>query len=201
MTDPTLNNTTAASHVAVAAGHFYGGGNSVHQNALNKGKRVWMTEHFYDGTDIGTCMSIAREVSDALNNSFSAYIWWRAYHDTLATDDMINGTTLLKNGYTFGQFSKWIRPGKIRISTTYNPNSNIFVTAYRGNGLVIVVVNTGTTSVSQTYTLQNMTGVTSLLVHRTSSSQNMAAISNATVSNNSFTYSLPAQSVTTFHQF
>jgi glucuronoarabinoxylan endo-1,4-beta-xylanase len=201
ISDPTLNNSTAASHVSIIAGHFYGGGNIVHQNAINHGKHVWMTEHFYNGTDMGTCMTIAKEISDAMNNQFSAYFWWRAYHDTLAADDLINGSTPLKNGYTIGQFTKWVRPGKVRCSSTYNPSSNVFVTAYHNNGLVIVAINTGGSSVSQPFTLQNVSGVTSLLVNRTSSSENMAGVTTATVANNSFTYTLPAQSITTFHQF
>jgi glucuronoarabinoxylan endo-1,4-beta-xylanase len=67
--------------------------------------------------------------------------------------------------------------------------------------MVIVAINTGSSSVSQTFSLQNVSGVTSLLANRTSSSENMAAVSTATVTSNTFTYTLPAQSVTTFHQF
>jgi glucuronoarabinoxylan endo-1,4-beta-xylanase len=197
--DPTLNDSTAASHIAIVGGHIYGGGNFVHQNAINKGKRVWQTEHFHSGTSIGTCLNIAKEVSDCMNNQMNAYYWWWIAQGDAAS--LISGSTLLKNGYTLGQFAKWIRPGKQRIGATYNPTSNVFVTAYRNNGLVIVAVNTGGSSVSQTFTLQNISGVTTLLTHRTSSSQNMAQITTANVSNNSFTYTLPAQSVTTFHQF
>jgi glucuronoarabinoxylan endo-1,4-beta-xylanase len=198
-TDPTLNNSTAASHVTIIAGHFYGGGNAVHQNALNHGKHVWETEHFINGTDIGTAMTVAKEVSDAMNNQFSAYLWWWVQPNDPAT--FINGTTVDKRGYVLGQFTHWVRPGKIRCSSTYNPSSNVFVTAYHGNGLVIVAVNTGTSSVSQPFTFQNASGITSLNVSRTSSSENMKSVGTASVSNNSFTYTLNAQSVTTFSQF
>jgi glucuronoarabinoxylan endo-1,4-beta-xylanase len=199
--DPTLNNSTAAGHVTIIAGHIYGGGNTVHQNALNHGKHVWMTEHYNSGQTIANAITDAKEVSDCMNNQMSAYIWWRAYHTPPnTTDDLINGSTPQKNGYAIGQFAKYIRPGKVRCSSTYNPSTNVYVTAYHNNGLVIVVVNTGGSSVSQTFALQNVTGVSSLSVNRTSSSENMAAVSSATVTNNAFTYTLPAQSVTTFHQ-
>jgi glucuronoarabinoxylan endo-1,4-beta-xylanase len=121
-----------------------------------------------------------------------------------ATDgsDLVNSSgTIFKNGYTMGQFAKYVRPGKVRISSTYNPNSNVFVTAYRNNGIVVVAINTGSTSVSQTFSFANITGLSTMNVNRTSSSQNMAGLGTATLSNNSFTYSLPAQSITTFHQF
>ena len=199
--DPTLNNSTADSHITFVAGHIYGGGNTVHSNAISKGKHVWMTEHFNNNQDITTAIADAKEVSDCMNNQMSAYIWWRAYHPTLAADDLISGSTPLKNGYAIGQFAKYVRPGKVRCSSTYNPSTNVYVTAYHNNGVAIVAVNTGGSAVSQTFSLQNVSGLTTLLVNRTSSSENMAAVTSATVASNTFTYTLPAQSVTTFHQF
>ena len=197
--DPILNNATAASHVTIIGGHFYGNGNFVHQNALNHGKHVWETEHYINGTDIGTAMTVAKEISDAMNNQFSAYFWWWIMPNDPAS--FINGTNVDLRGYVMGQFAHWVRPGKNRCTATYNPQSNIFVTAYHNNGIVIVALNTGTTSKSQTFTIQNASGVTSMTPIRTSSSQRMAQLGAVSVSNNTFTYTLPAQSVTTFAQF
>jgi glucuronoarabinoxylan endo-1,4-beta-xylanase len=136
-----------------------------------------------------------------MNNKMSAYFWWWV-NDTDNNINLVNSSgTIFKNGYTIGQFAKWIRPGKQRIACTYNPTSNVYVTAYRGSGIVIVAVNTGSSSVSQAFSFSNITGLSTMNVHRTSSSENMASKGTVTVSNNSFTYTLPAQSVTTFHQF
>ena len=136
-----------------------------------------------------------------MNNQFSAYYFWWV-NDNDASVNLVNQSgTIYKSGYTGGQFAKWIRPGKQRIACTYNPTSNVYVTAYRGGGLVIVAVNTGTTSVSQSFSVANVTGVSSLNVNRTSSSENMASVASATVSGNAFTYTLPAKSITTFHQY
>ena len=203
VTDPTLNNSTACSHVAIVSGHIYGGGNYAHTNALAKGKHVWMTEHYINGgqTSMSACVSIAKEISDCMNNRMSAYFWWWVYDSNTSINLVSSSGTIYKNGYTIGQFAKWIRPGKARCSATYNPSSYIYVTAYHNNGIVIVAVNTGSSSVSQTFTLQNVSGLSSLNVHRTSSSENMAGVSSASVANNTFTYTLPAQSITTFHQF
>jgi glucuronoarabinoxylan endo-1,4-beta-xylanase len=198
-TDPVLNNSTAASHVTYIAGHFYGGGNVVHQNALNHGKHVWQTEHYINGTDIGTAMTVAKEVSDAMNNQFSAYFWWWIMPNDPAS--FIEGTTVDLRGYMLGQFAHWVRPGKVRCSATYNPQSNIFVTAYHNNGVVIVALNMGSSTVNQTFTFQNASGITSLTPIQTSSSRYLAQLSAVSVTNNTFTYSLPPQSVTTFAQF
>ena len=101
-----------------------------------------------------------------------------------------------------GQFAHWIRPGKLRCATTYNPHSNIYVTAYHNNGLVIVALNTGGSAVNQTFTIQNASGVTSVTPFQTGglNNEHMARLSTVSVSNNTFTYSLPAQSITTFVQ-
>ena len=198
-TDPILNNSTAASHVTYIAGHFYGNGNYVHQNALNHGKHVWETEHYINGTDIGTAMTVAKEVSDAMNNRFSAYFWWWIMPNDPAS--FINGTTVDLRGYMLGQFAHWVRPGKNRVTATYNAQSNIYVTAYHNGGIVIVALNMGTSTVNQTFVIQNASGVTSMTPIQTSSSRKLSQLSAVTVTNNTFTYSLPGQSVTTFAQF
>jgi glucuronoarabinoxylan endo-1,4-beta-xylanase len=150
--DPTLNDGNAVGHITIVAGHFYGNGNYAHQNALNHGKHVWKTEHYYTGTHIGMCMNIAKEVSDAMNNQFSAYFWWWIMPNDGAT--IINGSTPLKNGYTLGQFAHWVRPGMVRVGTTYSPQSGVYVTAYK-SPLRIVVVNTTGNWLGQTFTIQN----------------------------------------------
>ena len=203
--DPTLNDATAASHVSIIAGHFYGGGNYVHQNALNKGKHVWQTEHYLTGgqSDFNVCMQLAKVVSDAMNNQFSAYFWW------WVNDSQTDGTTLvnssgaiIKPGYILGQFAKWIRPGANRVTADYNPASNVYVTAYEvtgGTNLVIVALNTGNSQVIQQFNIANGS-VAMLEGYRTSSSESIADTGGHGVSAGSFTAPLPAQSVTTFVQ-
>jgi glucuronoarabinoxylan endo-1,4-beta-xylanase len=197
--DPTLDNSTADSHVTIIAGHLYGVSPSTYSNALSHGKHVWMTEHYYDGANISTALTVAKEMSDCMNDQMSAYFWW--WVDPGDAASFINGTTVDVRGYAMGQFAQWVRPGKICCSATYNPSSNVYVTAYHGSGVVVVAINMGTSAVSQTFSFQNASGITSLNVNQTSGSENMASLSAVSVSNNTFTYSLPAQSITTFHQF
>lgn len=198
--NPTLSNPTAASRVAIVGGHIYGAGLTTHQTALNAGKRVWMTEHYVDGTDIGSCMSIAKEVTDCMANSMSAYLWWWMYYPGNSSDIM-NGSTPLKNGFVIAQFSKFVRPGSVRVDATYNPSTNVYVTGYKdGSGKVtIVAVNVGTSSVSQPFSISNG-NASSLNAYRTSGSENLASVGSMSVSGGAFTATLPAQSVTTFVQ-
>jgi len=202
-TDPTLNDTDAASKTTIVSGHLYGGGLNVHQNALNKGKKVWMTEYYISNSrdNMDNCITLAKNISDVMNNKFSAYFFWWVNDSDTSVNLVSQSGTIYKSGYTGGQFAKWIRPDKQRIACTYNPTTNIYVTAYRGGGLVLVAINTGTSSVSQSFSITNVSGVSSLIVNRTSSSENMASLGSVTISNNAFTYALPAKSVTTFHQY
>ncbi len=202
-TDPALNDSSAVGKVAVVGGHIYGGGLNTHQNALNKGKHVWQTEHYVASSrdSIANSIKQAKEIQDCMNNQMSAYFYWWVNDSDTSVNLVSQSGTIYKAGYVAGQFAKWIRPGKQRIAATYNPSSGVYVTAYKGSGLVIVAVNNSSSTVSQTFTVQNISGVSSLIVHRTTGSLNMSNVGTSTLSNNTFTLSLPPQSVTTAHQF
>jgi len=101
-------------------------------------------------------------------------------------------------GYALAQYSKFVRPGYLRYNSTYNPSTNVYVTAYGGSSHhVIVAINMGTAAVSQPFTIQGAT-LASLTPYQTSPSHNLAQLGAVAVSNGAFTYSLPAQSITTF---
>jgi len=182
--------------------HIYGGGLSKHQNAINHGKRVWMTEHYISNTQTSmpNCLTIAKEISDCMNDEMSAYFWWWVYEPS--SDNLVTSSgSIFKNGYTIGQFAKWIRPGSVRVGTTYTPNTNVYITAYKNSsgGVVIVAVNAGTTGVTQEFIIQGGDAGKGFGVHRTSGTESMVSVGDVSVVNNGFTYLLHAQSVTTFH--
>ena len=202
-TDPALNDTSAVDKITYIGGHIYGGGNYVHQNAINHGKHVWMTEHYVDGqSNIDSCMSIAKEISECMHNQMSAYFWWWVNDNDTKTNLVNSDGTIYKNGYTIGQFAKWVRPGNTRIQCTYNPVSSVYITAYRDgdNKITIVAVNAGISPVSQTFAFLNMSAPDTMNANRTSSSENLKIEDAVSLSNNAFTYVLPAKSITTFHQ-
>ncbi len=206
LSDPTLNDPAAATNITIMAGHFYGGGNSVHQNALNKGKRVWETEHYYNNTNgntsIVTCMTIAKEVSDSMNNQFSAYFWWWTPQGDAAA--LINGSTPLRNAITIGHFARWVRPGSVRVTADYNPSSGVYVTAYKikdaNGGTVIVALNTSASSISQQFNVLGGNATMFEGFQSVSNAYTMADIGSFGSPGGSFTATLPGQSVTTFNQ-
>jgi glucuronoarabinoxylan endo-1,4-beta-xylanase len=211
LSDPTLDNSMAASNVTIIAGHLYGAFPlPPYTNALNHGKHVWMTEHYntlgstltnWASSNILSAAHTAWEISECMNEQMSAYIWWRCYHPTYAYDDLINGATPDVTGYAVAQFAHFIRPGYVRIDVSTS-SSNLFVTAFKATNsgsFAIVAVNTNAgTSIIQTFNLTNFPAVSSVTPWITSASMSLSNQTSVAVNGFSFTYTIPAQSVATF---
>ena len=196
-TDSILNDSTARANLEIVGTHLYGGGMTDYPLARNNGKEVWMTEHLNTDTSIAGQMQTAKEMVDSFAvANFNAYVWWYVKRSYGPIDDSGNRT---KRGCVMAQFARWVRPGYVRVNCTYNPSSNVYVVSFKsGSKVVIVAVNTGTSSVSQTFAMSNGTAPTSMTPYRTSSSQDLATLSAIAVSGGSFTNTLPGQSITTF---
>jgi glucuronoarabinoxylan endo-1,4-beta-xylanase len=197
MTDSTLNDPLAAANISFIGVHLYGTSASNYTNAISKGKRVWMTEHYYNGEDINTCLTIANEIVDCMSNNFSAYIWW--YLCAPGCNLINSDATIQKKGYVMAQFSKFIRPGYYRIDATYQPQTGVYVVAFKGaSNTVIVAVNNNTTAISQTFTISNESTNLSLTKYVTSSTKSVNAEGTVAYANSSFTDNLDAQSISTY---
>jgi glucuronoarabinoxylan endo-1,4-beta-xylanase len=200
MSDPFMNDPVGLANVDIIGGHLYGTPLSNFAYPLfqekGTGKSLWMTEHYFDTDGITDIMNMSKEIHDCMvTGQMNAYVyWWITYGNGLAT----SSGTIYKRAYVLGQFAKFIRPGYYRVDATANPTSNVYVSAYKGdNTLVIVAINTGNSSVSQKFTIQNGT-VSTVSSYATDNSRNLVAGSAINVTSNSFTAQLPAQSITTF---
>jgi glucuronoarabinoxylan endo-1,4-beta-xylanase len=194
LSDPTLNDSVAASHISYIGGHLYGSQPKTYTKALNLGKHVWMTEFNQDDDSPSGVMTVAKQVLDCMYNSFSGYVWWWMLDWGNGLVTSAGGTK--KKAWAIAQFSKWVRPGYYRVEATYNPQSGVYVVAFKGAQNVVVAVNNATSSKSQTFTYTNAT-VTSVQKYTSSSSKNAANDGTITATNNSVTTTLDAQSVTT----
>lgn len=203
VSDPTLNDSNAVKNVSIVSGHFYGGGNYVHTNALAHGKPVWMTEHYLTGgrDNFAVDLSLAKEINDAMNNQFSAYIaWWVQDGDT--NINLANSSGYIyKDGYTMGQFAKFIRPGYYRIGTSTTMGS-AQISAYKdlaSNNFVIVALNPGSTVITQQFNFSGVSASASTITPWiTSYTQSLAAQTPITNIGSSFTYSIQPSNIVTF---
>lgn len=203
--DPILNDSAALANVAVLGTHLYGTAVSAYPYPLfdqkGAGKERWMTEHYTDSTTDAdswpNALGVATEMHHAMvDGQFNLYTWWyivRSY-GPIKTNGVVS-----KRGWCMAQFSKFIRPGYRRVDATASPSSGVYLSAYKGDtDVVIVVVNTNSGSVSLNVSIPGAT-VSSFDRFTTSASKNLSNDGKVTVSNGALSLSLDGQSVTTLH--
>jgi len=192
-----LNDPAAAQNVDIIGGHIYGGGLAPYPLAAAKGKEHWMTEHLELDTSWTAVLATGKEINDCMSVGMNAYIWWyivRFYGPVLE-----NGS-VSKRGYVMSQFARFVRPGYVRVYNTLVPRRPVFVTAYKGDSkLVIVALNTSSTSLEQTIRFEGLPNGSAVLTpYVTTATKNCVQENQVTVSNGNLTTMLEASSITTF---
>lgn len=209
----TLNDPNAAKYVSICATHDYivthpwqPGPDALCTDA---GKRLWETEVYqgglgqYDGS-ITDGLIWAQDIHYWLTSAnASAWLYWQIFSPWNDNEPLYapGTTTPATRLYVIGQWSKFVRPGWVRIDATANPQNGIYISAFKspsGSSYAIVAVNTNDSATSQTFVLSGFPGTTSVTPWATSSTLNLVQQSSLAVGSNSFTFSLAAQSVTTF---
>jgi glucuronoarabinoxylan endo-1,4-beta-xylanase len=150
-------------------------------------------------SDINNGVAVAGWVHNALTvGEANAWLWWWENGSSTNEGLLLNGT-ITKRFYTFGNFTRFVRPGYTRVEITGEIPTDVLLTAYSGqDNVVIVAINQDSSAADVPITIAGGTAPSSLTPHRTSASENLAPQSPVTVSNGTFTASLPAMSVTTF---
>ncbi|MFN6946498.1 MAG: carbohydrate-binding protein, partial [Cytophagaceae bacterium] len=205
ISDPILNDPAALANLDILGAHLYGTQLRDFPYPLFKekgmGKELWMTEVYTDSRNDADLWPMALDVAYNIHNSmveaeFSTYVWWyiRRYYSPIKENGQIS-----KRGYCMAQYSKFIRPGYVRIDATKNPVSDVYVSAYKkGNDVAIVAVNRGSSSRTITLSIPG-TRVTTWEKYVTSGSKSLLKEANVNAPNGTFQITLDAQSVTTFN--
>ena len=199
-----LNNQKAFDNCGIFGTHFYG----TQRNAMDFpaletcGKDIWMTEVYCPDSNI-SCEAYPESLDQAENihnglvvGNMNAYVVWyikRSY------GPLNESGQISKRGYCFAQYSKYVRPGDVRIDATEQPNSNILVSAFKHSPtqIEIVAINKGSSEVTQEFSVSNRS-ITNVDRYRTSANENIAQTKGMTYTGSSFNASLPAKSVSTF---
>ena len=209
MSDPILNDDDALAEMDILGAHLYGTQVKDMPYPLFKekgeGKELWMTEVYHPNSQDNSAdrWPEALQVAVNIHNSmveaeFNAYVWWyiRRSYGMIKENGRIS-----KRGYCMAHFTKFVRPGAVRVDATKNPVNGVNVSAYKSrndDSLVIVAVNTNGSSQTINFTIDGGKA-TSLAKYTTSTSKNLAADGNATVSENgSFSGTLESNSVSTW---
>jgi glucuronoarabinoxylan endo-1,4-beta-xylanase len=159
MTNAILSNDVAASKIDIIAGHTYGSGIAKFPLAEQKKKEIWMTEYllnlktgdagapawstYSEASKWNESLTMLTGINDAMNSNWNAYIWWYLKRFYSFIGDGEQGTAngeVLKRGYAFSHFSKFVRPGFIRIANTVPSGSTLKVTSFKKNNQTVIVI-------------------------------------------------------------
>ncbi len=207
---PTLNDPNAAADVSIIANHDYVEDNSVGDQTTpaalsTSGKALWETEvALLSGSDssIANGVYYAQRIylfmTQAQANAY--HYWWLVAYGSSNEGLLDTSANPTKRLFTFGQYSRFVRPNFYRIDAT-SSQSSALISAYKdsaSSSFAIVVVNTNVaTDVIQTFNLTNFTAV-SVTPWITSGTLSLAQQPQIGVTNSSFSYDVPALSVVTF---
>ncbi len=174
-------------------------------------REIWQTEmsgvsHWPEEGPSGTIengVAVAGWIHSALTvGEASAWLYW--WYDASSNNEglaRIPGTSeLTKRYFTFGNYSKFIRPGYLMVNVAGNTNEDLQISAAKsedGSTVVVVAINKGDASVDEPITIRGAT-VTSCTPHVTSASESLAEGTPVAVTDGVFTASLGAMSVTSF---
>lgn len=214
-TDEILNDATTVDNINIVGGHLYGGGLAAYPLAHEKGKEIWMTEYLMnlnsgnvssnwtEHTDQETIwdetMEMLESVHSAMAFDWNAYIWWyiRRYYSFLGDGE--KGTQrgeILKRGYAFSHYSKFVRPGYQRIGVDTEGVSSLKMTAYAGDGNIVIVIINPSEYSTKNVEVAMPSSISSALAYTTSSGLNREK-SDDIVKEDKIILELPKESVTT----
>lgn len=176
ITDTLLKDSVTEPKISIIATHLYGGEVEPYALAQEKGKEVWMTEHFTNTNDPNgwiDAIFVGREMHRCMGADFCAYLWWYIRRSYGPMDEDGNIT---KRGYVMAHYSKFVRPGYIRVGAADSPQPNLYVTAYKngndGNNTILVVINKNEDAVTQEFRLKD-TKITSFTKYTTSETRSL----------------------------
>ncbi|MGK9250954.1 glycoside hydrolase family 30 protein [Paenibacillus humicus] len=213
----SLNDPLSAERLDIVAGHNYPVPvvnaelpSDPFATAQSKGKKVWMTEvSKVDGYDpgMGSGLKFAKQLHTFMTKTgVNAWLYWTGAipgdnDEGLINVDLAAGTyKLTKRYYTIGNYSKFIRPGYVRIGMPDSPQSGLYTSAYKDPAtgkFVIVAVNDSDATAELNLTPAGFSAG-SITPFTTNDSLSLAKGQAIPLSGGQYQTRIPAKSVVTF---
>ncbi len=210
-TDQAANTATA---VFTSHGYFVAPGSSLH----GWSKPVWQTEWApfdrgpsdpaWDDGSLSSGFTWAQNIYTGLtaaNLSAFLYLWGANTSTTTVTGPNtglveVKGNAVTTSGrlWAFASYSRFIRPGAVRIATTTR-HASLEVSAFRNSGgsIAVIVLNSAPRRQAATFSVRGL-GTAHVTPYLTDTSHGLSAQSPITIRNSAFTASLPPRSLTTY---
>jgi glucuronoarabinoxylan endo-1,4-beta-xylanase len=195
-----LADSAASSYVGPIATHDYGNTSAGTYGRpappSNNTHHVWETEATPSGTDAITLATMVY-AAFATGGVSAWHYWWT---ESLLPNGASNPPPQL---YALGNFSKFVRPGYVRIGVTGAPTpsgSSPLVVAFtnEADGTVAIVVVNGGGAQQVSFFVSGTAWPSTVTPYVTSATSNLSAGTPSTVTAGRFSASLAAKSVTTF---
>ncbi len=203
-----ISDPAALAYLGPIATHSYTGTPHIVDSVQASGHQVWQTE-FSDqtggATDVGmvSALRIASQIhADLVLGNVSAWhSWYMNPYPTTGNDGLTDGTNLTRRAWVIGNWSRFVRPGYLRVQATPSPQAAISVSAFSDPAtgrLVVVLVNQKSRDLQQAISVGNGLAPASFAIWTTSDAVALENTGSLAISaDGTFTVALPAQSVTT----
>lgn len=141
--------------------------------------------------------------------NFNQYTWWyiRRCYGLIMEKDFGNKLTIptdeigkvSKRGYVLSQYARFVRPGAIRVGATAKPMDHVFVSAYKKEDSVVVVLINRDASSTKTLNVSvpGAPSITSWTKFTTSETKNVKNDGEISATNGSFSVTLDKESIVT----
>lgn len=206
-----LNDPLSSSRIDIVAAHNYDySSGTPFTTAKARNKKVWQTEVSYfsrNDSSIKDGLIWAKQIHSFMTVAEASawHYWWLAKNVTdgeaLINLDTANYSySVNKRLFTIGNFSRFVRPGYIRLNSTTSPAPGVYTSAYKDSKtgkFAIVVINENTSSQSLSLKLNSFNSDW-VVPYITSATQDLVELPGISLTNGGFNPTLPAQSVTTF---
>jgi glucuronoarabinoxylan endo-1,4-beta-xylanase len=205
------SDSAAWDAVSIFASHEYGCGTLPSQPSIAAaGKEYWETEvdtGTGSGDSSGDGIASALKMATTIHNDLTKanlnawHLWW--LYNASGNGGCLYDTTnnvWSKRLWVLGNYSRFVRPGFVRVNTSGTAPSGTYVSAYQNpaDGTVVVVaINTNSSASPLSLYISGVVPC-SITPWVTSAADSLASKSAITVSNARFSATLDAQSVTSF---
>lgn len=153
-------------------------------------------------TDIKNGVAVAGWIHNALTvGEASGWCWWWYKALGPTNEGLYNSDgSDTKRHYTFGNFSRYVRPGMVRVEIAGEFSEEVLLSAYKDDGgkVVVVAINKGSGPVSVPISISGGTAPGSMIPYVTSADENWGEQSAVAVRDGAFTAVLGGTTVTTF---
>jgi glucuronoarabinoxylan endo-1,4-beta-xylanase len=203
--------SAAWNAVSIFASHEYGCGTLPSEPSIAAaGKEYWETEvdtgtakGDSSGDGIASALLMATTMhNDLTKANLNAWLLWWLYEGGNSGGCLYDTGSKVwtKRLWVMGNFSRFVRPGYMRVSTSGTVPAGVLLTAYinPADGTVAVVAINNNTASTPISLYVSGTVPCSITPWVTSDTDSLASQSPITVSNGRFSATLAAQSVTTF---